>query len=98
MFAIIQTGSKQYSVKAGSEIVVEKLAGKLGDKIQLTNIVMKDSKIGTPFIEGASVEAEITKQGRLRKIFLFKKKRRKHYRRSGGHRQEMTWLKIGKLD
>lgn len=98
MFAIIQTGNKQYSVKTGSEIVVEKLEGKLGDKIKLTDIVMKGNETGTPFIKGSSIEAEIIKQGRLRKIFLFKKKRRKHYRRSGGHRQEMTWLKIGNLD
>ena len=94
MFAIIETGGKQYSVESGSEIAIDKVAGAVGDKIAIDKILMQDGKVGAPFIAGAKIEAEIIKQGRLRSIFLLKKKRRKHYRRQGGHKQEMTWIKI----
>ena len=98
MSAIIITGGKQYRVEQGSEIAVEKLPGKVGEKVQLSSVLMVGDKIGAPLVEGAHVDAEITKQGRLRKISLFKKKRRTHYRRHGGHRQFMTWLKIAKIN
>ncbi len=97
MSAIIETGGKQYRVENGGEIAVEKLPGKVGEVVKLSSVLMVGDKIGAPFVEGAHVEAEIIKQDRLRKIFLFKKKRRAHYRRRGGHRQEMTWLKIAKI-
>ncbi len=97
MSAIISTGGKQYRVEQGGEIAVEKLPGEVGKKVLLSSVLMVGDKIGAPFVEGAVVEAEIVKQARTRKILLFKKKRRSHYRRRGGHRQDMTWLKIEKI-
>ena len=94
MFAIIETGGKQYSVEGGSEIAIDKIDGAVGDSVALDKVLMLDGKHGAPFIDGTTIQAEIVKQGRLRKILLLKKKRRKHYRRQGGHRQEMTWIKI----
>ena len=97
MFAIVQTGAKQYRVEAGSEIAVEKIAGAAGDKVQL-EVVMAAGKEGLRAAAGAHIEAEIIKHDRADKIFLLKKKRRKHYRRRGGHRQQRTWLRIISTD
>jgi large subunit ribosomal protein L21 len=94
MFAIIETGGKQYSIEAGCEITIDKIAGAVGDKIALDKILMKDGQVGSPFIEGAKIDAEIVKQARQRKILVFKKKRRKGYKRQGGHHQEVTRIKI----
>ena len=99
MFAVIRTGGKQYRVAKDDVIKVEKLTGEAGDKIDLTDVLMvggegATTKVGAPLIEGASVKAEIVEQGRSRKIIIFKKKRRKNYRRTAGHRQYETFLKI----
>lgn len=79
-------------------ITVEKLAGEAGDKIDLTDVLMVggegEAKIGAPLVDGASVKAEIVEQGRARKVLVFKKKRRHNYRRTAGHRQHETVLKI----
>ena len=98
MFAIVQTGGKQYRVEPNIEIAVEKIEGEKGDKINLDEVLMTDKQIGAPFVKGASVEAQIIRQAKTRKIFIFKKKRRQNYRRRGGHRQQMTWLKISKIN
>ena len=99
MFAVIKAGGKQYKVDQNSVIRVEKIEGELGSKIQLNQVLMmgeysKLSFIGTPLVAGAVVTAEITKQFKDDKIIVFKKKRRKNYRRKAGHRQELTELKI----
>ncbi|MFY9590214.1 50S ribosomal protein L21 [Rickettsia endosymbiont of Halotydeus destructor] len=99
MFAVIKAGGKQYKVGANSVIKVEKIEGELGSKIQLDQVLMlgensKPSFIGTPLVKGACVTAEITNQFKDNKIIVFKKKRRKNYRRKAGHRQELTELKI----
>lgn len=96
MFAIIETGSKQYSIEKGLELTVDRLAGAAGDKIILDKVLMKDGKVGAPFLEGETIEAEIVRQTRARKILLLKKKRRKGYRRQGGHRQDHTLIRIAK--
>ena len=83
-FAIFQTGGKQYRVKAGDIIKVEKL-------------LMAGDKIGAPFIDGAKVVAEVVEQKRGDKILVFKKKRRQNYRRTAGHRQYITVLKITEI-
>jgi large subunit ribosomal protein L21 len=99
-YAVIKTGGKQYRVKAGDVINVEKLAGEAGDTITLDEVLMlggDDVKVGAPLIDGAKVEAEIVEQGRGKKIIVFKKRRRQNYRRKKGHRQDLTTLKINKI-
>lgn len=99
MFAVVKTGSKQYKVAKNSVIKVEKIEGPLGSRIELSEVLMmgehsKPSFIGTPVVKGATVTAEIVRQFRDDKVIVFKKKRRQHYRRKNGHRQDVTELKI----
>ncbi len=98
MLAVFKTGGKQYSVKAGQILKVEKLEGKKGSNISFKDVlaVSDTSKhtIGTPIIEGAVVEAKIIDQIRGNKIIVFKKRRRQNYRSTQGHRQYLTVLKI----
>ena len=98
MYAVIATGGKQYRITEGQELRVEKLPGAAGDKVVFDRVLMvgagAESRIGTPTIDKATVEAEITGQGRARKIVVFKFKRRKKYRRKAGHRQPFTSLRI----
>ncbi|MEQ8165457.1 MAG: 50S ribosomal protein L21 [Alphaproteobacteria bacterium] len=102
MFAVVRTGGKQYRVAPGDVIQVEKLAGEAGETITLDDILMvndgKTTMLGTPVVKGASVTAEIVAQARADKILVFKKKRRKHYRRLNGHRQEVTVLRISAIN
>ena len=98
-FAIIQTGGKQYKVKAGEILKVEKLIDK--EKVEFKNILAygdeKNAEIGSPKIEGAKVEAEILKNGKNRTVLIFKKRRRKNSRRKNGHRQKYSLIKISKI-
>jgi large subunit ribosomal protein L21 len=97
MFAIIKTGGKQYRVAAGDQVTVERLTGDVGSQISLTDVLAigGDSPIiGRPLVPNASVSAKIVQQPRGTKVIVFKKKRRKNYRRMRGHRQELTVLKI----
>ena len=98
MLAVIKTGGKQYVVKAGQILKVEKLDGKKGDSISFGNVLaVTDSSnhtIGNPLIKGASVEAKILDQIRDKKIIVFKKRRRKNSKSTQGHRQYLTVLQI----
>jgi len=98
MLAVFKTGGKQYSVKAGQILKVEKLKGEKGENISFKDVLaVSDSSkhtIGTPIIEGAVVEAKIIDQIRGNKIIVFKKRRRQNYRSTQGHRQYLTVLKI----
>ena len=98
MIAVIKTGGKQYSVKSGQILKVEKIDGKKGDNISLSNVLSiidtSNQQFGNPLIKGASVEAKIVDHIRNKKIIVFKKKRRKNYRLTQGHRQYLTILKI----
>jgi large subunit ribosomal protein L21 len=98
MFAVVVTGGKQYKVAADDVIKVEKLDGAAGDKIQLDNILMigddKGVKVGSPALANTVVGAEILEQIRDKKIRVFKKKRRKGYQKTQGHRQFLTVLRI----
>ena len=94
MFAVIKTGGKQYKVAKDSVIVVEKLAGKAGDKVSFDEVLMANGQVGTPVVKGASVAGEIVKQTRGEKIIVFKKIRRHGYRRKQGHKQSLTVVKI----
>ena len=98
MYAIVKTGGKQYRVAPNDVLRVEKLDGEPGDLILLEDVLMvaTDSglEVGTPFVKGAAVSCELVEQTRGRKIIIFKKKRRKHYRRKRGHRQHYTVLRV----
>ena len=100
MFAIIKTGGKQYRVAAGDQITVERLLGEVGSQIALTDVLAIGGEspiIGRPTVPNASVTAKIVQQPRGTKVIVFKKKRRKNYRRKRGHRQELTVLKIEEI-
>ena len=98
MYAIVKTGGKQVKVSQGDKLRVEHLTGETGDKITLDEVLLIGDKdkttVGTPIIEGASVEAKIIDQIRDRKVIVFKKKRRHNYRRKKGHRQHLTVLEV----
>ncbi len=98
MFAIVKTGGKQYRVGIGDQIVVERIAGEIGSEVSLNDVLAvggtETPVIGTPAVPNALVRAKIVQQPRGSKIIVFKKKRRKNYRRKRGHRQELTVLKI----
>jgi large subunit ribosomal protein L21 len=101
MIAVLETGGKQYQVSPGSLIKVEKLAAKKGEEVVLDKVLMikkdEESFIGSPWLAGAKVVAEVTKQDRHRKIIVYKFKRRKNYHRKYGHRQPFTELKIKEI-
>lgn len=98
--AVIKTGGKQYLVEAGTVLEIEKVADENG-KIVFDEVLLiddgKSTKIGTPLVDGAKVEAEIVEQFKDKKIRVFKMKRRKRYRRTQGHRQHKTKVKITKI-
>ena len=101
-FAVIQTGGKQYKVKASEILKVEKLENsKPESKIEFKEILAygddKKIEVGLPLIQGAKVEAELIKNGKYRTILIFKKRRRKNSRRKNGHRQEYSMIKINKI-
>ena len=98
MYAVIQTGGKQYRVAKDDVIKVEKLAGEAGATVELDQVLMlgngADTTVGAPLVDGARVVATVLEQKRDAKIIVFKKKRRKNYRRTRGHRQDLTVLRI----
>ena len=101
-FAIIQTGGKQYKVKASEILKIEKLENlKPESKIEFNEILAygndKNVEIGSPLVKGAKVEAELIKNGKNRTILVFKKRRRKNSRRKNGHRQQYSLIKIKKI-
>lgn len=98
MYAVVETGGKQYKVESNQLIKVEKLEGEAGKTIKLDKVLAlgteKEIKIGTPVVKDAVVSAEIVAQEKADKVIVFKKKRRHNYRRKKGHRQEVTVLRI----
>lgn len=98
MYAIVKTGGKQYRVTKGKILKIEKLAQKIGDSVEFNNILLigegNDLYIGSPQVTGAKVTAEIVDHGRSAKINIIKFKRRKHYMKRMGHRQNFTTVKI----
>jgi large subunit ribosomal protein L21 len=98
MYAIIETGGKQYRVETGSLVQVESLPGEVGGTIELGQVRLVHGEngilVGQPLVKGATVKAEVIDQGRTRSITTFKKQRRKNYRRTNGHRQGFTKLRI----
>ncbi len=94
-YAIFQTGGKQYRVAQGDIIKVEKLDAT--GTVEFDQVLMVADKIGTPFVNGAKIVAEVVEQKRNDKVLVFKKKRRQNYRRTRGHRQFVTVLKITEI-
>ncbi len=97
MFAVIQTGGKQYKVAQDDVIRVEKLAGEAGEQIVLDQVLMVGDKIGAPLVAGATVTATVVAQARGEKVIVFKKRRRQNSRRKNGHRQDITILRITEI-
>jgi len=101
-FAVIQTGGKQYKVKSGEIIKIERLENSKPDsKIEFKEILAygneKDIELGKPIISGAKVEADLLKNGKNRTVLIFKKRRRKNSRRKNGHRQQFSLIRINKI-
>ncbi|MAZ80233.1 MAG: 50S ribosomal protein L21 [Rickettsiales bacterium] len=99
MLAVIETGGKQYNVSTDQKIIVEKLAGNVGDKLKIEKVLLKKDKdnkstLGNPYISGSYVDVEICKTFKDKKIIIFKKRRRKNSRRKNGHRQMKSLIKI----
>ena len=98
MYAVIETGGKQYRVKQGDVLFVEKLEASEGDTINIDKVLLVsnegDVSTGKPYLEGAKVEATVLEQGKAKKIIVYKYKAKKNYRKKQGHRQPYTKLKI----
>lgn len=101
MYAIIKTGGKQVKVEVGQTIFVEKLDAEAGEKVTFDEVVLvggEETKVGTPLVEGATVEATVEKQGREKKVVTFRYLRRKDSHRKQGHRQPYTKLTIDAIN
>ena len=101
MIAIIKTGGKQYKIKEGDKVKIEKIEGEEGDKIFFDEVLFvgdeKDVKVGTPTVKGAKVEATILETSKQKKVVGIKFKAKKRYKVKFGHRQTMTEVKITKI-
>ena len=100
-YAVIRTGGKQYRVAPGDLVRVERLAGEVGGPVEFTEVLLTAGdgavRIGRPLVEGVRVHGQIVAQDRARKILVFKKKRRKNYRRRRGHRQSITTVRVTEI-
>jgi large subunit ribosomal protein L21 len=98
MYAVIKTGGKQYRVVSGDKLKVEKLPGDVGSEIVLDQVLAvgegESLSLGNPLVSGASVKATVVSHGRGEKVHIFKMRRRKHYKKSQGHRQSYTEIRI----
>lgn len=101
MFAVIKTGGKQYRVAADDLLKIEKIDAEAGDIVEFGEVLMvgegSDASVGAPFVDGALVTAEVIEQGRARKVIAFKKRRRQNSKRSRGHRQHLTTVRISEI-
>jgi large subunit ribosomal protein L21 len=102
MYAVIKTGGKQYKVAAGDKLKVESIPAEVGAEITLDQVLMvangEDVKMGQPLLSGASVKATVVGHGRGEKIKVYKMRRRKHYRKTQGHRQNYTEIQISGIN
>ena len=101
MYAVVRSGGKQITVKMGDTVRVERLKADVGGKVKLGEVLAvkrnDDLRIGQPLVPGASVEATVLRHDLGKKVIVFKKKRRKQYRRQAGHRQQYTALRIDRI-
>lgn len=102
MYAVIETGGKQYKVQEGETIFVEKLAAEAGETVTIDKVLVvadgEDVKVGAPYVDGATVTASIVKNGKEKKIIVYKYKSKKGYHKKQGHRQPYTKLEIQKIN
>ena len=101
MYAVIETGGKQYKVAEGDIIFIEKVEGAEGDAVKFDKVLAlggDNAVFGTPVVEGASVDAKVLAQGKNKKVIVFKYKPKKNYRRKQGHRQPYTQITIEKIE
>ncbi len=102
MYAVLATGGKQYRVKEGDVLFVEKLNAEVDTTVELNEVLAVETedgiKVGTPLVEGAKVTAKVLAQGKAKKVIVFKYKAKKDYRRKNGHRQPYTKLVIEKIE
>ncbi|MCG1022204.1 MULTISPECIES: 50S ribosomal protein L21 [Bacillaceae] len=101
MYAIIETGGKQIKVEAGQTIYIEKLDGAAGDVVTFDKVLFvggDDVKVGSPLVAGATVTAKVEKQGRAKKLTVFKYKAKKNYRKKQGHRQPYTKVTVDAIN
>ena len=101
MYAIIQTGGKQYKVEKGDVLRVEKLDAKADDKYSFDEVLLvggRSVKVGNPFVEGASVDATVVAEGKAKKVTVYKYKPKKGYHKKNGHRQQYTEVKIDAIN
>ncbi|MGD6774357.1 50S ribosomal protein L21 [Sutcliffiella horikoshii] len=101
MYAIIETGGKQIKVEAGQSIYIEKLDGAAGDVVTFDKVLFvggEDVKVGSPLVAGATVTAKVEKQGRAKKLTVFKYKAKKNYRKKQGHRQPYTKVTVDAIN
>lgn len=102
MYAVVRSGSKQYRVEPGQRVRVERMAGAVGDTVELGEVLMLggdgEARIGKPLVAGAKAIGKIVDQGRGPKLLLFKMKRRKNYRRKQGHRQDFTEILVDRIE
>ena len=101
MYAVIQTGGKQYRVKSGEQVKVEMLPAEVGAAVSFDRVLMLGEgdgvRVGAPFVDGAKVKATVVAQGRGEKVRIFKLRRRKHYAKTQGHRQSFTEVRIDEI-
>src|SRR5262245_7000042 len=101
MYAVIRSGGKQYRVAPGQTVRLERVAGDVGAKVELGNVLLVENdgniQVGSPVISNAKIEATVLEQDRSKKILVFKKKRKKQYRRTHGHRQDYTAVRIDQI-
>ncbi|MEW6688799.1 MAG: 50S ribosomal protein L21 [Pseudomonadota bacterium] len=101
MYAVIQTGGKQYRVKSGEQLRVEALPAEVGAAVSFDRVLMlgegESARVGAPYVPGALVRATVLAQGRGEKVKIFKLRRRKHYQKTQGHRQSYTELRIDEI-
>ena len=102
MYAIVNIAGKQYKVAEGDQLKVARLQSEVGENVNFEEVLLTDDgkniKIGKPAVKGAKVTAEVIEHGRLRKILVYKKKRRKGYQRKNGHRQDFSAIKINSIN
>ena len=98
MKAVIETGGKQYYVQEGTVLYIEKLEAEAGEKIKFDKVLMANGTVGMPLVDGAYVEAEVVKNGKGKKIIVYKYNQKKNYRRKQGHRQPYTCLTIESIN
>jgi len=102
MYAVVNTGGKQYKVQKGETLRIEKIPGEVGSSVTFDKVLMvadgENIRVGQPVLENVAVQAQIVEQDKAKKILIFKYKRRKRYRRKNGHRQPFTAIRIDGIE